>query len=259
MTYDPAYSKRWRLERERGLTRSTDATPARIHIEQLHMEGASYRAIADAAGLSVQAICRIRDGQKTLRKPTAKAIIAVRYEDLFDRDRADKFVPKIGACRRIRALMAIGHRAQDIAAAVPGLNWHNVHNVLNQPGQWITHQRYQQIVTAYDALWSTPGTSRHVLSRAAVAGWAPPLAWDDDTIDDPNAYPDLGSPQPGDKQVYLEDIEFILDDQPLATAAAIAERLGVTKDAVQVACRRAERHDLVERLARNAELRGAAA
>jgi DNA-binding CsgD family transcriptional regulator len=258
MTYDPVYAKRWRLDQARGIARTTDAKPVRIHIEQLAMEGASYRAIADAAGTSVQTICKVRDGQRTLRHETAAAILAVTYDSLFDRSGPEHFVPKVGACRRIRALMAIGHRAQDIAAAV-GMDWHSVHNVLNQTGQWISRQRHEQIAAAYDALWNTPGTSRHLLSRAAAAGWAPPLAWDDDTIDDPNAAPDLGAPAPTDKQVYLEDIEFILDDQPLATAQAIADRLGATRDAVQQACRRADRDDLVERLARNAELRGAAA
>ena len=258
-TYDPKYAKRWRLDQARGVKRFIDAAPARVHIENLAMQGASYRAIADAAGISVQAVCKLRDGQATVRRPTVAAILKVTYQSIFDRTGHEDFVPKIGAVRRLRALMAIGHRAQDIAAVVD-MDWRMVHNVLNQPGQWISRERHVQIITAYDALWNKPGTSRHVLARAAAAGWPPPMAWDDETIDDPNAAPDLGHHHaPGGKRVHLEDIEWLLEDQPLATAHWLADRLGVTKDAIQQACRRADRTDLVDRLARNARLEGVAA
>jgi hypothetical protein len=45
---------------------------------------------------------------------------------------------------------------------------------------------------AYHALAGHPGTSVRSLRRARLEGWAPPAAWDDETIDDPNGAPDFG-------------------------------------------------------------------
>jgi hypothetical protein len=38
----------------------------------------------------------------------------------------------------------------------------------------------------------TPGPSDYYRNKARGLGWAPPLAWDDDLIDNPQAKPDLG-------------------------------------------------------------------
>jgi hypothetical protein len=50
----------------------------------------------------------------------------------------------------------------------------------------------QRIADLYDQIWDKPPSGRHAVrtSRwAASKGFAPPLAWDDDTIDNPDAEP----------------------------------------------------------------------
>jgi len=101
--------------------------------------------------------------------------------------------------------------------------------------------------------------------RAAARGWAPPLAWDDDTIDDPNATPDLGAetprPQGGAGRPFadvVEDVEDILSWEPYTTATELAHRLGDRDSSgIQIALRRGERTDLLAQLARNAEVKAA--
>lgn len=189
--YDPVYAKRWRLDRSRGILRSVDAAPVRVHIEALAMAGASYRAIADRAGLSVQAVTHIRDGQRTTGRATARAILGVTYESLFQRTGHEDFVPNVGARRRIKALLALGHSADTIAASVGRpRSW--VYNTLHGPGQWHSRDRYETAKAAYAALSMTPGASAVTRSRAVASGYHPPLAWDDEDLDDPYAAPHLG-------------------------------------------------------------------
>lgn len=47
----------------------------------------------------------------------------------------------------------------------------------------------QRIRELYNRLSMTPGPSPRCAARARGRGWYPPLAWDDDTIDDPDAKP----------------------------------------------------------------------
>lgn len=78
----------------------------------------------------------------------------------------------------------------------------------------------------------TPGPSNRVRARAARAGWAPPLAWDDN-IDDPDAVPDLG------RTVETGAIVIDLRSDGLPDSR-IAEVLGIKVDSVQQAARRYE-------------------
>jgi hypothetical protein len=49
-----------------------------------------------------------------------------------------------------------------------------------------------QVARVYDELAMTPGPSTRARDAAARRGWVPPLAWDDDEIDDPQARPARG-------------------------------------------------------------------
>jgi hypothetical protein len=259
MSYDYRYAKKWRLDRDRGIKRYIDPAPVVEHLEQLLASGLSKRSIAEAAAVSPSAITQLtRHAPKHITRPIATRILAVRPEHGHDRSAPRGFVPAIGARRRIRALQTIGHPAQAIADAA-GVTTAVVHNISNQAGDWITAANRDAIHQAYDALWSTPGPSAKTRGIAAKRGWAPPLAWDDDSIDDPAATPDLGvdraTGRGRNQDDLLEDIEFLLDDEPLATTQQIADRLGYRdRTAIQNALRRAGRRDLLDQLARNADL-----
>ena len=189
----PAYRKRWNLDRHRGQLRLIDPEPARAHIAYLLSHGHAIRGIADTAGISTTQVANIaaRRHPKAQRTVVAK-ILAVTSADIYTRGRPDGYVPSIGAKRRIQALYAIGHTAHTLAAH---LDVHHsfLHNTVNQRGHWITRARRDLIVTAYNDLWNTPGTSTKNRAEAARRGWVPPLAWDDDTIDDPRATPNTGT------------------------------------------------------------------
>lgn len=180
------YGKKWRLDRLRGIAYLVDPAPARDHIEELLAAGFSLRAIADAARLSPTTLSRIRRQlDKQIKRHVNAAILAVTVEKARDRQ-GRGFVPAVGYRRRIHALYAIGHTAESIAAA-SSLDASAIRNALNGPGEWITAEKAEAIGAAYDMLWSLPGPSPQNRGRARNYGWAPPLSWDDDTIDDPEA------------------------------------------------------------------------
>ena len=118
---------------------------------------------------------------------------AAAYEAQLVLDRAAgrlRRCPTIGLRRRMYALMAIGHTQAEIGAAAGGLDqrvlWHHVHRT------WVSPATRDRILRAYDQLCMTPGRSQASRRAARASGWPSPLAWDDDTIDDPRARPITG-------------------------------------------------------------------
>lgn len=189
-TTDPRWAKHFRLDQHRGISRYVDAAPIRAHIEQLRASGASMRAIADKAGVSASQVSKIAGGQAHVRRPYAARIQAVTPAAILARSGADDFVPAVGARRRIEALQAIGHSSTTIAMAMAdGTSADAVRNVKNHPGDWISRANHDRVLWAYKQLWDKPGSSRQTLAAARRLGFAPPLAWDEETLDDPTAQP----------------------------------------------------------------------
>lgn len=106
-----------------------------------------------------------------------------------------RFVPATvdatGAKRRVEALMTLGYDTHQIAAGI-GLARNNVSRLLNNHRTEVRHETHEAIVRFYDQAWQTPSTHRYIKRTKALAakrGYVPPMAWDDDTIDDPLAEP----------------------------------------------------------------------
>lgn len=251
---DPRWQKQWRIERARGQRRTARPQRVEAHVRALVSEfGVSIRAIADAAGTSPSVISQLNRGVCTgLRTTTEASILKVQAQDIFNRPNPRGSVPNIGARRRLQALMVMGWRHQDLA---PLLGFRTT-NLNHQAGDWITKQKHDAVKDLYDHLWNVKGPAgAQSLSRVAKAGYAPPLAWDDETIDDPNATPDLGArvyaqgqaPEGAVKRAdgLVEDAEFLLEDG--CTWPELVARLGTTADALERLLHRAGRGDLITR------------
>lgn len=113
------------------------------------------------------------------------------------------------------------------------------------------------MAAAYDRLWDQRPPAKTAADRqdadaaarhAAAMGWAPPLAWDDDLIDLPDAQPEPGWRRGSSTQRravdLAEDAEFVRARGGYRDASLelIAMRLGVTSNHLDVACRRARRY-----------------
>jgi DNA-binding CsgD family transcriptional regulator len=204
-----------------------DKARAARHVAQLRAAGMGTREIAAAAGTTRQTITTINDRSRGIRPDTARRILAVRY-DPFRLDAT-------GAQRRVRALACLGWTRAQIAEAA-GLHEDGIGDVMAGQVTVVYRATDQGIRRAYDALSMKHGPSVHARRRAAAAGWAPPLAWDDNAIDDPTAQPQGAGYRPAPVIDSIRELE-----QDGLTREAIAARLGVTRDAIDQAISRAAR------------------
>jgi len=248
MTYDPKYNKKWRIERERGLTRTKPAQRTIRQIDVLLQAGWSYRGIADAAGVSVQSINLVHRGlQKSVANQTEERILALRADSIFQRPNKAGFVPNIGARRRLQALMAIGYRHSDLTPLIGSRS----STLLHQIGDWISLEKHEAMARVYDQLWDKPGPSKKAIKNAAKLGYLPPLAWDDDDIDNPAAVPSnqklpKGEKREANRAAFIEEVEFLAGSGMMLPQ--IAQALGVTEDAVEKRLERYGRADLLSRI-----------
>ncbi len=218
-----AYHKRWKLDHERGLKRLVPAGPVVAHVAELEAAGFSRRSVAAAAGTSSSGVYNLMTGRSaTMQSRIAAQLMAVTPASIMARRDADGFVLAIGARRRIRALLALGWTHAHITAAAGG----PLSAVtLNQTGEWITRATHDAYRAAYAELSMRPGPSAKTRGRAAKAGYAPPLAWDDDALDDPTA-PEparsAASARPSATERLDEWLELVRGGEEPARAAARA-------------------------------------
>jgi hypothetical protein len=176
-------------------------------------------------------------------------------------------VTPTGARHRITALFALGW-SPAVLAAETGVDEQAIAGRprdLEQQGQGAL----DRIGAAYDRLWNTrpPGRTREERAVAEMfrehareVGWAPPMAWDDDTIDDPAVRrPAPGWQRPGRSTGraadYADDVAFLRDwgGYQSASDRELAMRLGTSKDTLQQALRRAGRQRAAEPAERELE------
>ncbi|MGH3402779.1 MAG: hypothetical protein ACRDRJ_09785 [Streptosporangiaceae bacterium] len=128
------------------------------------------------------------------------------------------------------------------------------------------------VAAAYDRLWDRRPPTETAADRQAAGeaaayavhkSWAPPLAWDDDLIDLPDAQPEPGWRRGSSTQRravdLVEDVEFVRERGGYRDASLeqVAMRLGVSRNRLDVAHRRARRYaarDAASRAGREAEL-----
>lgn len=250
-----------------------DAEPARKHVRALMDAGMGLKRIVAVGGASQGTLWKLmygkrrRDGSqipsRRIKPEVAERLLAVTV-DLAE----GAVVAPIGTTRRVQALVAVGWSMAKIAERI-GVSRGNFTPIAHGRRN-ITRRHQKAIVALYEELWDQePPRDNHrdriacarALNYAASHGWAPPLAWDDDSIDDPTATPHVGDSTTSSRGRPLEhlvdDVEWYLHDvDAIATTAQVANRLGLSASAIQHALDRAERTDLLDRLVRNAELSG---
>jgi len=242
-----------------------DATPAREHITALAAQGMGLKRIVAVSDISQGLLWKLiygkrhKDGSRIpsvrITKSAHARILAIRL-DLADGAK----ISSIGTTRRIQALVAVGWSQSKIAArlAIGRANF----TALAQGRTGVTTARAKAVADLYDQLWNTAPPRAEWRDKiaytrsiryAALAGWVVPMAWDEDTLDNPEATPDLGqvSLLNGRPMKFeLEDIDFILDNDPL-TIDQLADRLHVTRDTIEHRLARTDRRDLLARMIRN--------
>ncbi|MFE0088807.1 hypothetical protein [Streptomyces sp. NPDC059016] len=184
-----AYCKRYRVSRHRNGPRRVDATPYAEHVRRYADLGWSRRQIALLAGTSETTIIDLLSGKaKHLNPDSAEAIRALPAEPANIPGRA--YFDATGTIRRGRALYRIGHQVADMAAEL-GLHADSLSEILHRDGGLVLASTAHNMTDLYKRLRWTPGKFIANRTRATNRDWHGPLAWEDATIDDPTAKPDV--------------------------------------------------------------------
>jgi lambda repressor-like predicted transcriptional regulator len=225
-------AKQYRLDKIRGVVHLVDAQPLRDHVELLRASGMSFRAIALACGWSSRNALADALRRPRVRPATLQRVLAVR--PITDQ-RGDRYVDATGSRRRLQALSYLGHPARVIAAELGRLDRKTYLHIQSGRNRTIRARTADDIRRLYDRLWQVDGISERTRQHARRMGYVPPLAWDDDTIDDPAAKPAEWQ-RTGRQSLVAEDLAELLDMGE--TVAAIAARFNVSSDAVNQAMSR---------------------
>lgn len=182
-----------------------DAGPVRDHVRSLQQSGLGARAIATAAGLTYSTISHFLYGRPPrgiappaqIRPATAEALLSV--EASLETYPEHAKVDGTGTRRRLQALFAIGWSFARLARQL-GVRKSTIQSFLRTVN--VEKATAVAVRDLYDQLWDMPPPASNPAERAAVTktlrmarerGWAPPMAWDDEDLDDPKAQPDTST------------------------------------------------------------------
>lgn len=198
------YARTMYRRRAYGQSRLVDAEPVRAHIRWLQAQGMGLATIRAAAGMGGGVMCDLLYGRpspdgarrppvRRIKPETAAAVLAVTCQLA-----PSALTDGTGTRRRLQALVCMGWSQYELAGRL-GYSAGNFGKVVHATR--VTAATADAVAGLYDQLWDTPPPQTDTRGRAAVGrakhraqerGWLPPLAWDDDTIDDPTAAPDTG-------------------------------------------------------------------
>ncbi|MER6092509.1 hypothetical protein [Streptomyces bluensis] len=209
----------------------------------------SHGQIGRSAGVSQSTVSQLLSGQrKSLMSATARKLVGVQITDRTD----TCMVSTVGAMRRTQALYWMAHRSQTIADFT-GLHEDTVLGIARGRWERTTAARVNAVGAAYDQLVMRYGDSPRAHQFAVDNAWHGPLAWDDDTIDDPSALPATDAAQPltteggnvADRWLMGESVILGAEDRIQVllhlyqwtdqTPEEIAARLGMTASAAEQA------------------------
>jgi lambda repressor-like predicted transcriptional regulator len=176
------------LAHQRGEEVRMDKAPILAHIADLQAQGWSVSQIARAAGKSQSTLSSVMcRPHKTVNRATGRAILAVTgpKRDL------QSMTSALGSARRVRALYALGHLQARIAKQT-GLHRDAIGDLLWGRTSRVTERHAIAIRCAYDVLSMELGDSDRNRATAKAQGWVPPLAWDEESIDNPRGRANLG-------------------------------------------------------------------
>lgn len=232
-----------------------DATPVREHVRYLMENGISYKQVAKLSGVSLSAVGALLYGRHErghapyprVTKAVADKILAVRPSLAAMAD--GRNIDSTGTKRRIQALVAIGWSLARIGQRI-GISPTNMSTFMQM--DQCSAGKAKAVRELYDKLWNQPQAGTDHRSKIAAnrarnyakgRGWVPPMAWDDETIDDPAATPDLGE-RASLRDTIAEDVEYL--HQTGSGMDEIAARVGAASwHTIERQLYRIGRHDLV--------------
>lgn len=166
-----------------------EVTAVAEHIAELREVGLGINRIAELSGVDSRSIARaLKSGR--MRGFSAKKILDVPVDWRLASPAAK--IPRTGTMRRLQSLAAIGYSYRRIGEHLGGVDAKNICKyALGRQG--VTAAFARRVEDVFHELQLRPlprdSSSTQARARALEKGWAPPLAWDEEAIDDPLAKP----------------------------------------------------------------------
>lgn len=240
------YSKRRRHLTAVGQPTSVDAEPIRRHLASLIDSGMAVAEIERRSGYNRVGVRHIIRGDYTRVSVKTAARLAL-VEPVPIEQHVVGHVDPTGTRRRIQALVACGWTLAEIERHT-GVRRRTLSRALTHD---IFAATRTAVAVAYEALWDQPTPAETArdrqnrgrsLAKARIEGWLPPLAWDDDTIDRPDAKPYRGR---RDGWPELGEVQWLLDSGE--STHQIARRMGCkSPEYLAVRLRRHGEHELAD-------------
>lgn len=196
-----------------------DPAPVAAHVSTLTAAGIGRRRLSEIAGVSRATVDRILAGSCRPTARVAAAFLAIPV----DLEPPPKWLDQTGTTRRLRALTAIGWPNVDIAAAA-GADLSYLAQ-MTKGRRRLTAATVDTVRRVYDKLSMDVPADSYGSNRARLRAWNrrwfPPLAWDDEAIDDPDALPCLLPPlEPVARDLEL-DIQHVVAGHDLEITVPI--------------------------------------
>lgn len=236
-------------------------THLRDHLRDLTRHGITVATISAVTGVAKTTIININTGRLTrVQAGTAHALQTATWAACHRAaPHHQSKQPATGTTRRLQALAYIGWNTWAIARET-GIDNSTIYR--HQHGWFprITATHAKAITDFYDRAWGTPPPAPTHYHRGHITlarkqardnGWVGPLAWDDDTIDNPHATPHTDAyaidHRRAEGAAFIEDLEFLVNQQSW-TRHGIAARVGRSWESIERTLFRHGRHDLVARI-----------
>lgn len=220
-----------------------DAEPVRAHLSALNAAGLGGRRVEELSGVRRNTVRYLLSGRpergtgpssKVLRS-TAERILSIPVPASAHLAAAPgRPVPAVGSRRRLQALVAAGWPLYVLAERA-GLGRSTATSIANPASRAARDSclasAARSIAALFDELSMQPGPSPYARARGRREGWALPLEWDEDEIDNPDATPTVDHWTPASATAERREQVIELTRRKLTTAQ-IAERLGVNERTV---------------------------
>lgn len=167
-----------------GVIGRTPSEAALSHMLKLAGLDWPNTAIAQQSGVAPATLRAIRSGRPILRA-TERSILAM---PLIPYLSPKLMLPAVGMRRRHQALAWMGWTLEESAGRA-GRSEESFCTMLARGS--VSRRYWLGYAAVYDELKDQPGPSDRMRRLARLRGWAPPAAWDEESIDDPDAHPNL--------------------------------------------------------------------
>lgn len=181
-----------RRQRIKEGTWTVPAAPVVRHVRSLMASGMGWKRISELAGISTGPIATLLWGRqgcppaKTVHYDMAQKILAVTFNP-----RADAFVDGTATRRRVQALCWMGYPLTWQAEQIGWSPW-NLGRLARGEHKHVKARSALAVFHLFEKYQATVPRGEWVgraRRNARKHGWAPPAAWDDDTIGNPDAHP----------------------------------------------------------------------